>query len=125
MITLGRIVNGMTLHRSTVSDGPILFTSETDPEWVIKEESHLATGMMKSYPYHLACEKADDCHGWVSAWDTRNGECFHCKGQIPEDVKTLWMLQNSESLQGYMFEIPTPEGKEPELPVIGSLRKFR
>ena len=112
----------ITMHRNVTEDTPILYVSESDPQWVIKEESHLSTGGMNSYPYHLACEKADDCCGWVSAWDTRNGVCYHCKGEIPEDVKTLWLLQNSECLQGYMFE--TQDGEEPPEWQKGSMRQF-
>jgi hypothetical protein len=82
----------------------VLYVSADDPDWVLKEESPLSNGEMNSYPYHLKCKGVDDCHGWVSAWDTRNGECYHCKAQIPEDIKTLWMLQNADRLGSYMYD---------------------
>ncbi len=90
---------------SRAEETETLFVSASNPQWVIKEESDIATGDMVSYPYHLKCAGSDDCHGWVSAWDVRNGVCYHCKEQVPEDIATLWQLQNSEVLGGYMYEI--------------------
>jgi hypothetical protein len=101
----------------------VLFVSEIDPLWVIKEEAETSTGKMKSYPYHLKCEDKDDCHGWVSAWDTRNGEGYHCKGKVPEDITTLWQLQNSEVLGGFMYEVSEVDLGEPDFTRYPGVKK--
>jgi hypothetical protein len=90
----------------------VIFTSSEDPSFVIKSEPRGQThekADMCSYIYHEncgknSCQAEDECEGWVSAWDTRHGVCFHCKATVPEDAKAVWVLHNAEVLGGYMYE---------------------
>jgi hypothetical protein len=96
------------IHNSS----PVLYASEENPGFVIREEPIRATtesGDMVSYIYHDhtvcgKCVSGGDCDGWISAWDVRLGVCFHCGTDIPKDITTVWTLHNAEILGGFMFE---------------------
>jgi hypothetical protein len=105
----------MSIIHNGGNENPILYTSAENPNFVIREEPcrrpslPAQGGDMVSYIYHdhHVCDKCvsgGDCDGWVSAWDVRLGQCFHCGTEVPKDITTVWTLHNAEILGGFMFE---------------------
>ena len=69
---------------------------------------------ISSYIYHIPCGGCNsDANGWCSAWDVRQGECWYCKEKMPDEIRTVWVLLETDKLGNYMQKEDKPHVGHP------------
>jgi hypothetical protein len=86
-------------------------------DWQIRMEFRSDRGI-QSYIYHGCGAKSVNIDGsgekefvdggWCSCWDVRKGECYYCKMEIPEHIKTIWLMLEGDRLGSYMLDKEEP-----------------